>query len=79
MKCLRNILGFTLLDKKRNEDILRTTGWPHIENELRKRRLQWSEHVQGMVVRGCRREFYDVDQWEEKLTGGSQFTLGGHY
>jgi hypothetical protein len=36
MRCLRDILGFTLLDKKRNEDILRMTGQPPIEIELRK-------------------------------------------
>ena len=40
MRCLSGILGFkfTLLDKKGNEDIciLRMTGPPPIENELRK-------------------------------------------
>ena len=52
MRCLRDILRFTLLDKKRNEDILRMTGQPPIEIELRKRRLQWFGHVQRM---GCER------------------------
>ena len=35
MWCLRDILGFTLLENKRNEDILRIAGQPPIENELR--------------------------------------------
>ena len=52
MRCLRDILGFTLLDKKRNEDILRMTGQPLIEIELRKRHLQWFGHVKRM---GCER------------------------
>ena len=52
MRCLRDILGFTLLDKKRNEDILRMTGQPPIENELRKLQLQWFGHAQRM---GCER------------------------
>ena len=49
---MRDILGFTLLDKKRNEDILRMTGQPPIEIELRKCCLQWFEHVQRV---GCER------------------------
>ena len=38
MRCLRDILGFTLLDKKRNEDILKLSGQIPIEDELRKKR-----------------------------------------
>ena len=45
MRCLRNILGFTLLDKKRNEDILKLTGQIPFEDELRKWRLQRFGHV----------------------------------
>ena len=48
MRCLGDILGFTLLDKKRNEDILRMAGQPPIEIELRKRCLQWFGHVKRM-------------------------------
>ena len=36
MRCLSDILGFTLVDKKRNEEILRMTGQAPIEIELRK-------------------------------------------
>ena len=48
MRCLRDILGFTLLNKKRNEDILKLSGQIPIEDELRKKRLQWFGHVQRM-------------------------------
>ena len=61
MRCLRDILGFSHLDKKRNEEILRMTGQPPIEIELRKRCLQWFGHVRRIIVRGHRREFLDVD------------------
>ena len=80
MRCLRDILGFTLLDKKRNEDILRMTGQPPIEIELRKRRLQWFGHVQRM---GCertqKRVFRCRPVGKKRQPGGGQFTLGGHY
>lgn len=48
MRCLRNILGFTLLYRKRIEDILKSTGQIPIEDELRKWRLQRFRHVQRM-------------------------------
>ena len=52
-----DILGFTLLDKKRNEDILRMTGQPPIENKLRKGRLQWFGHVQRMGSERTQKSF----------------------
>ena len=56
MRCLKDILGFALLDKMRNEDILKLTGQIPIEEELRKRRLQWFGHVQRMDEENSRRQ-----------------------
>ena len=48
MKCLRDILGITLWDRRRNVDILQETGELPIEEQLRQKRLQWFGHVQRM-------------------------------
>ena len=48
MRCLQDILGVTLWDMKRNADILRETGELPIEEQLRRKRLQWFGHVQRM-------------------------------
>ena len=48
MRCLRNILGLTLLDRRRNIDILEETGELPIEHQLRKKRLQWFGHLSRM-------------------------------
>ena len=83
MRCLRDISGFTLLDKKRNEDILRMTGQPPIENKLRKRRLQWFGRVQRM---GCertkKRVFTRLSRpvvKKRQPKGAMLSMVGGHY
>ena len=48
MKALRDIVGVTLWDKRRNEDILKETGEIPVEEQLRQRRLQWFGHLQRM-------------------------------
>ena len=48
MRCLRDILGITLWDRRRNTDILEETGELPIEEQLRQKRLQWFGHVQRM-------------------------------
>ena len=48
MRCLRDILGLTLLDRRRNIDILQETGELPIEHQLRKKRLQWFGHHSRM-------------------------------
>ena len=65
---LKGYFRFTLLDKKRNEDILRMTGQPPIEIELRKVNDDCNglDMCKGWVVRGHKREFLDVDQWGRK-------------
>ena len=48
MRCLRDIVGVTLWDMRRNADILEETGELPVEVQLRQRRLQWLGHVQRM-------------------------------
>ena len=45
MRCLRDIVGVTLWDMRRNADILEETGELPMEVQLRQRRLQWLGHV----------------------------------
>ena len=48
MRCLRDILGVTLWHRHHNSDILRETGEPPVEDQLRQKRLQWFGHMQRM-------------------------------
>ena len=45
MRCLWDILGVTLWEMRRNTDILRETGELPIEEQLRRKHLQWFGHV----------------------------------
>ena len=46
MKCLREIVGVTLWDKRRNVDILEKTGELPVEEQLHHKWLQWFGHLQ---------------------------------
>lgn len=48
MKCLRNILGLSLWDKKSNEEIRKMTNQPKVESLMRYRRQQWLGHISRM-------------------------------
>ena len=48
MRCLRDIVGVTLWDMRRNVDILEETGELAIKEQLRLKRLQWIRHLQRM-------------------------------
>ena len=48
MRCLRDILGITLWDMRRNADILKKTGDLPIEKQLRQKQMQWFGYVQRM-------------------------------
>ena len=62
MRMLRWIMGVTLHDKKRNEDIRRQLGVADIAEKVRETRLRWYGHVQ-------RSEQYIKRAMEEKVTG----------
>ena len=61
MRCLRDVLGFTLLDNKRNEDILRMTG-----NDI----FNGLDMCKGWVVRGHRRVFRCRPVGKKRQPGG---------
>jgi hypothetical protein len=47
MKCLRDIVGVTLWDRRRNADILEETGKLPVKYvQLRRKQLQWFGHLQ---------------------------------
>ena len=48
IKCLREIVGVTLWDRRRNADIFEETGELSVEEQLRHKQLQWFGHLQGM-------------------------------
>ncbi len=48
MKCLRDIIGVTLWDQKRNEDILAETGEMPVEDQLKLKQLRWFGHLQRL-------------------------------
>ena len=48
MKCLRDIIGVTLWNKRRNEDILAEVGELPVEDQVKLRQLQWFGHLQRM-------------------------------
>jgi len=53
MRMLRWILGVSLKDRKRNEDIRRTVGVASIMDKIREARLQWYGHVQRREDGNC--------------------------
>ena len=48
MRCLRDIIGVTLWDKRRNTNILEETGELPVGEQLRQKRLQRFGHLQRM-------------------------------
>ena len=56
MKCLREIVGVTLWDRRRNVDILEETSELPVEEQLRHKRLQWFGHLQRENARKLARE-----------------------
>ena len=50
MKCLQDIVGVTLWNKRRNEDILAETEEVLVEDQVKLRQLQWFGHLQRMPV-----------------------------
>ena len=56
MKCLRDIIGVTLWNKRRNEDILAEVGEIPVEDQVKLRRLQWFGHLQRMPAHRPQRQ-----------------------
>ena len=48
MRCIRDILGFTLWGRRRNEDLLKEADEQPIETKMKEMRLRWFGHLQRM-------------------------------
>ena len=48
MGCIRDILGFTLWDRRRNEDLLKEADEQPMEKRMKEMRLRWFGHLQRM-------------------------------
>jgi len=53
MKMLRWILGLTLKDRKRNDDVRHIIGVACITDKVREARLRWYGHIQRREEDGC--------------------------
>ena len=70
MKCLRAILGVTLLDRIRNQKIRKQLGIERtIIDIIRKKRLQWFGHVMRLPESSYVRKAYK-DDFNKKRTKG---------
>ena len=56
MRCLRDILGLTLWDRRRNVDVLEECGETTVRDQLRLKRLQWLGHVLRMPIHRPQRQ-----------------------
>jgi len=68
MRMLRWILGLTLRDKKRNDDIRRSLGVACITDKVREARLKWFGHVQRREE-DCVRRILEADVCGQQSRG----------
>jgi len=69
MRVLRWILGLTMKDKKRNDDIRRILGVACITNKVREARLRWFRHVQRREEEDCVRRILEADVRGQRSRG----------
>jgi len=69
MRMLRWILGFTLRDKKRNDDIRRILGVACITDKVWEARLRWYGHVQRREEGDCVKRILEADVDEQRSRG----------
>ena len=73
MRCLRDIVGVTLWDMRRNADILEEAGELPMEVQLRQRRLQWLGHMQRMSDHRLQKQVLRCrPQGKQRRPGGTQ-------
>ena len=72
MRCLQDIVGVTLWDKRKNEDILAETEELPVEDQLKLRRLQWFGHLQRMPEHRPQRQVLKCrPQGKKRKPGGT--------
>jgi len=69
MRMLRWILGLTLRDKKRNDDIRRILGVACITDKVREARLRWFGHAQCREEEDCVRRILEADVRGQRSRG----------
>ena len=69
MKMLRWILGLTLRDKKRNDDIRRILGVACITVKVQEASLRWFGHVQCRKEEDCVRRILEADVHVQRNRG----------
>jgi len=69
MRMLRWILGVSLKDRKRNEDIRRTVGVACITDKIREARLRWYGHVQRREDGNCVKRIMEADVYGHRSRG----------
>ena len=69
MRMLRWILGLTLRDEKRNDDICRILGVVCITDKVREARLTWLGHVQRREEQDCVRRILAADVCGQRSKG----------
>jgi len=72
MRMLRWILGVSLKDRKRNEDIRRTVGVASIMDKIREARLRWYGHVQRREDGNCVMRIMEAEVYGHRSRGRQQ-------
>ena len=68
MKCLREIVGVMLWDRRRNVDILEETGKLPVEEQLHHKQFEWFGHLQRMTENRTQKQempttWKEVETW----------------
>ena len=69
MRMLRWIIGLTLRDKKRNDDICRILRVACVLDKVREARLRWFGHVQRREEEDCVRRILEADVRGQRSSG----------
>jgi len=69
MRMLRWILGLTLRDRKRNDDIRRILGVACIKDKVREARLRWYGHVQRRDESDCVKRILEANVGGQRSRG----------
>ena len=72
MRCLRDILGLTLWDRRYNADVLEECGEATMRDQLRLKRLQWFGHLMRMPIHRPQRQILKCrPQGKRRPPGGT--------
>jgi len=78
MRMLGWILGLTLRNKKRNDDIRRILRLACITDKVREARLRWFGHVQYREEKDCVRKILEADVHGQRSTGRQRKKVDRH-